>query len=229
MGLVRPSLFVLSAPSGSGKTSLVRQALGRLKFLTLSVSTTTRPPRSGETEGVDYHFASQKEFLDAVALGDFVEWAEVYGNLYGTSKVRLEQAQAKGYSVLLDVDVQGAMQLMQVPHFNAQYLFVRPPSLSDLRTRLIKRGSETEVSLEQRLNSAEHELTFQDQYDHVILNDDLEQATEAFFQVLIEKSVDFSLLEGVCSKDAMRCLAVNPQDPLVFSIINKLQSPHPRA
>ena len=221
MGLVSPALFVLSAPSGSGKTSLVKQALEHLPFLILSVSTTTRAPRVGETEGIEYHFTNKDDFLRSVEQGEFLEWAEVYGNYYGTSKLRIEQAQAKGFSVILDIDVQGAMQLKQLSEFSAHYLFIKPPSLEELRKRLIERETETDETLEKRIGNAAHELTFQDQYDHVILNDDLAQATKEFLWFLIEQSFNIKLFTSMTIDEVLAVLPHWAQDSFVQSMLRE--------
>ncbi|OGG99658.1 MAG: guanylate kinase [Candidatus Lambdaproteobacteria bacterium RIFOXYD1_FULL_56_27] len=225
MGLIRPALFVLSAPSGSGKTTLVKRALARLTFLTLSLSTTTRLPRTGETEGVDYHFCTKEQFLHSVAQGEFLEWAEVHGNFYGTSKKRIQEAQAKGMSVLLDIDVQGAMQLQGLHGFEAYYLFICPPGLEELKKRLHSRGTETPQSLTKRMTNAERELTFQDRYDHVILNDDLEEATLRFMSLLISHSVDLGRLKEVSTEEVIFSLTGNRQDPVVERLLTDLAIP----
>lgn len=222
MVLIRPALFVLSAPSGNGKTSLVKVALERLKFLTLSVSTTTRAPRAGEVEGKDYHFTSTDDFKASIAQGEFLEWAEVYGNHYGTSKKRVEEARAHGYSVLLDIDVQGAVQLQQLKDFSARYVFIKPPSLDELKRRLEGRGTETPETLAKRLGNAAHELTFQERYDFVILNDDLEAAEDAFMSLLIEQSLDLQAARRAGAEEVCRVLCSDPDDRRVRRLVENL-------
>lgn len=222
--MVQPALFVLSAPSGSGKTSLVKRALSSLPFLELSISTTTRSPRANELEGVDYHFTDAEEFRRSIDAGEFVEWAEVYGNYYGTSKTRIAQLQSKGKSVILDIDVQGAMQLQDSPEFNGIYLFIRPPSLEELRNRLVGRGTETEDSLKKRISNAEHELTFQDRYDHVILNDNLDLATHQFLAMLIKHSVDPNLFKTLSLEALGEAFGLKDEDVVLNQVLNDLRS-----
>ncbi|MDT8448156.1 MAG: guanylate kinase [bacterium] len=228
MGLIRPALFVLSAPSGSGKTSLIKEALGRLKFLTLSLSTTTRPPRAGETEGVDYHFTDPDDFSRSIDAGEFLEWACVYGNYYGTSAKRIAEAQDRGLSVLLDIDVQGAMQLKELPGFLAHYVFIKPPSIEELERRLTGRGSESPETLAKRLGNAVHELTFQDQYDSVILNDDLITAEDKFLKLLIARSINLDLARKESKETLLSALCRQSGDLRIATLVDQiLESPAP--
>lgn len=174
-------------------------------------------------EGVDYHFTHAEDFLHSIACGEFVEWAEVYKNYYGTSKHRIEELQGKGKSVILDIDVQGAVQLQKLPDFEATYLFISPPSLEELRNRLVGRGTETEASLNTRINNAEHELTFQDRYDQVVLNDDLDHATQVFLMLLIEQSVDPEALRSQSIQSLTEGLMIDPEDTLALEALNDLK------
>ena len=178
-------LLVLSAPSGCGKTTILRQVMTDLSGLSFSVSHTTRQPRPGEENGRDYHFVSPEQFL---ALRDqqpsgFLEWAEVHGNFYGTSRQEVEQRLRAGADVILDIDVQGAAQVRA----NAEpvTVFIAPPSLEELERRLRGRGTESEKSLRRRLANASQEMQAADAYSYLIVNDRLEEAVQALKSVII--------------------------------------------
>ena len=167
--------IVISAASGTGKTSLCDRLLMTLSQIERSTSYTTRSARGEELDGVHYHFVSNERFDDMIAAGEFIEYAEVYGNMYGTMRGPMEDALAAGKLYLLEIDVQGALQLraMGVP---GTYIFVAPPNFEELRKRLMNRGSETPEMLERRLHKAEDEYRERVKYDHVVVNDDLERA-----------------------------------------------------
>jgi len=178
-------LIVLSAPSGCGKTTILKKVMRELPALTFSVSHTTRQPRHGEINGEQYHFVSPATF---VALRDqkpcgFLEWAEVHGNLYGTSVAEVEQRCQEGQDVLLDIDVQGAAQVRQ--RANPITIFIVPPSLQVLEQRLRGRGTENEETIDRRLQNAKAELAVVDDYDYVIVNDKLEEAVESLCSIII--------------------------------------------
>lgn len=176
-------LFVVSGPSGAGKGTLVALARGRMPQLGLTVSATTRSPRPGEVDGVDYHFLSPDEFQRRVDVGEFVEWAHVHGNCYGTLVSEVEDRLSSGKSVILEIDVQGALQVKdRFP--DAVLIFIKPPSLEVLRDRLVGRGTETSDSVELRLANARHELDLADRYDEVLVNDDLDRTCEEFVSIL---------------------------------------------
>lgn len=179
-----PKLFVISAPSGTGKTSIIKKARLACPSLLLSVSYATRSPREGEVDGVDYSFISKEEFEKKITQDDFIEWAEVYGNYYGTCREFIKKHQGEGRIVILDIDVQGAMQL-QEKKLDAEYIFIAPPSIENLKERLEGRGSENPETLKRRLSNAQHELSFQDRYSHVIINDDLEVAYQEFLETIL--------------------------------------------
>jgi guanylate kinase len=167
----RGGLAVLSGPSGAGKTSIAKALLEDPRVI-LSVSATTRSPRVGEHDGVDYWFYSVEKFRQMVAAGEFVEWAEVYGNLYGTPRRPLEEASRRRDRVmLLDIDVQGAAQLRR-QKLAAIFIFIAPPSLEELRTRLLSRATDRPDVVENRLRWAKSEMEQQHLYDHVLVNDD---------------------------------------------------------
>ncbi len=169
--------LVISAPSGAGKSTLVRGLRDRLPGIGFSVSHTTRPPRAGETEGVEYYFVDRPSFESMIRHGDFVEWAEVHGNLYGTSVRALEPRLAAGEDVVLDIDVQGAAQIHD-KLAEAVSVFVLPPSREALRSRLEGRGLDAPDVVQRRLANAELELAQAYRYDYLIVNDHVGQATE---------------------------------------------------
>lgn len=187
MEFVKPKLIVISAPSGSGKTSVFKGARTILPNLIFSISYTTRKPRQGETNGIDYFFTDKNAFREMIDNEQFLEWAEVYGNYYGTSKEFIRQSQRDGKIVILDIDVQGAMQLQQLSELDAVFVFITPPSLSVLSQRLTDRGTEDAESIQKRLSSAEKEMSFSDRYDYQIVNDTLEQAVDDFVKVIIRE------------------------------------------
>jgi guanylate kinase len=166
---------VLSAPSGSGKTTIARTLLGRRNDVGYSVSCTTRSPRPAERDGVDYHFLTRAAFDAAVARGEFVEWAEVHGERYGTRQSEVERVMSAGKHVMLDIDVQGARQVVE--RFPASVtIFVVPPSVEALVARLTGRRTESDEALVLRLTNARVELGEAERYQHVVVNDDLEHA-----------------------------------------------------
>lgn len=169
-----PPIIVVSGASGSGKTSLCREAALQL-HLYYSVSYTTRPQREGEVDGRDYHFITQSDFDKMIQRGQFLEWASVYGHCYGTLRKLIEDHLQKGVGVILDVDIEGALAIRKnIPE--AFLVFVKAPSLEELKSRLSKRGSENAESLKRRLHSALKEESFIDQYDHKIVNVRFKQA-----------------------------------------------------
>ncbi len=171
----RGTLFIVSAPSGAGKTTLCRAVLAHFGDIYYSVSHTTRPPRGREQDGVDYFFIPKKEFLQGIDEGRWAEWAEVHDNFYGTSREMLENRLAAGQDILLDIDIQGMAQLvLQYPH--SVTIFVMPPSLSALRRRMESRGTDSPAVIEKRLRNAATEIAAKDRYRHVIVNDRLADA-----------------------------------------------------
>ncbi len=170
-------VVIFSAPSGSGKTTIVRELLGRFPQLEFSVSATSRAPRGAERDGVDYHFLSPEAFRLAVEQGRFVEWEEVYaGTCYGTLRSEVERIWAKGHVIVFDVDVIGGINLKRIFGDDACSVFVMPPSIEELRRRLVARGTDAPEVIERRVAKAEFELTKAPEFDHVIVNDCLEDA-----------------------------------------------------
>jgi guanylate kinase len=179
----RGSIFVVSAPSGTGKTTLCRKAAVTLPDLTLSVSFTTRPPRPGEIPDQHYSFIGQDEFKSMTGDGSFIEWAEVHGNFYGTSRKRIESIVSSGKDAVLDIDIQGARQIRrQYPE--SILVFVLPPSMEILEKRLVDRKSDTREVIEKRLKKAREEISEYKDYDYVIVNDLLEEAFSAFSAII---------------------------------------------
>jgi guanylate kinase len=170
-------LYIVSAPSGAGKTSLVKALLKADPAIRLSVSYTTRPPRPGETDGRDYHFVSRERFEEMLAEDEFLEHAEVYGNFYGTSKGSIERDLDAGRDTLLEIDWQGAEQVRR--HFpQSASIFVLPPSFNALRTRLAGRGQDSEEVIERRLAAAAHDVAHAEAFDYIIVNDDFDHALQ---------------------------------------------------
>jgi len=163
------NLFVVAAPSGAGKSSLVKSLLEIDSHLVVSISHTTRKPRGQEQEGREYHFVDEATFRAMIAAGDFVEWAEVHGHLYGTSRAAIEQRVAVGQDVMLEVDWQGALQIKQL-FPNAVLIFILPPSYEELAQRLNRRGEDHPDVIAQRLTNAHHEVAQARHFDFVIIN-----------------------------------------------------------
>ncbi len=171
------SLYIVAAPSGAGKTTLVRMLLADMPDVHLSVSHTTRGPRSGEVNGQAYHFVDVPTFQGLIAEGGFVEWAEVHGNYYGTSKQAIARELSEGRDVLLEIDWQGAQQVRaQFPE--AVGIFILPPSLIELEKRLTGRGTDSADVIARRLAAAQDEMRHVDEFDYVIINNQLQEALE---------------------------------------------------
>jgi guanylate kinase len=178
-----PRVFVITGPSGVGKGTLIRTLLGRVPELELSVSATTRRPRLGETQGVDYHFLDDAEFDRRVREGEFVEHATYSGRRYGTLRSDLEQRLARGAPVVLEIEVQGARQIAETMP-EAVRIFIAPPSEDALRTRLVGRGTDSAADVEKRLETAREELGAQEEFPHIVYNDRLDDAVVALEEVV---------------------------------------------
>lgn len=173
--MTKGRLVVLSGPSGVGKSTIIKELLKDPRF-SLSVSATTRSPREGEKNGVDYHFITREDFESRVARGEFLEYAVVHGkNMYGTLKSEVDRLVGDGRIVLLDIDVQGARLVRKLAE-GARFIFVAPPEVSELMRRLSGRGTESAADIERRLETAQSELAARKEYDHVVVNDDLPTA-----------------------------------------------------
>jgi len=193
---VSPFPVILSAPSGGGKTTIARMLLGRRPDLGYSVSCTTRAPREGEVPGRDYYFMSRAEFIAKREQGAFAESAEVHGNLYGTLKEEVERVMRGGRHVVMDIDVQGAVQFIRAfPH--SVTIFILPPSAEVLLERLRGRNTESPAQLAARLQSALQELQQVDEYEYVVMNDDLERAVSSIESIIDAEVVSRERLKNL--------------------------------
>ena len=187
-------LVVVSGPSGVGKSTLCKNIVTKVPSTTLSVSYTTRKPRPGERDGVEYSFVDEATFQDLVRAEAFVEWAEVYGHKYGTPKQPLLEALQKGTDVLLDIDAQGARQIME-RFAGAVYVFVAPPSLDVLRNRLCRRAKDLPEEIERRLHKASDEIANFKAYHYFVRNDELLQATKELESIILAERVKTNRLD----------------------------------
>lgn len=170
-------LLIFSAPSGSGKTTIVKHLLSKYPSLEFSISACSRPPRNGEMDGKDYYFLSVDEFRSKIATNQFIEWEEVYpGSYYGTLKSELERIWAKNHHVVFDVDVKGGVNLKRIFGNAALAVFVMPPSIETLRERLTKRGTESPESIEKRVGKAQEEISYANHFDIILVNNQIETA-----------------------------------------------------
>lgn len=177
-------VFVISAPAGTGKTTLVKMLCDEFISVADSISCTTRPPRAGEINGKDYYFLKKEDFEAKIAAGEFLEYAKVFDHYYGTLKEHVVQEQKKGKHVVLVIDTQGAMQLKE-KKFPAIFIFISPPNFQELRERLFKRQTEHQEVIEQRLSWAKHEMTMMVNYDYHMVNDNLARAYEILRSIFI--------------------------------------------
>ena len=171
------TLYIVSAPSGAGKTSLVKALIDSMAQVRVSVSHTTRAMRPGEVDGVNYHFTSRDEFVEMLKQGDFLEHAEVFGNLYGTSHPWVKQTLAKGYDLILEIDWQGAQQVRKLMP-DAKSIFILPPTHKDLRQRLHNRGQDSEDVIDLRMQQAIAEMSHYVEYDYIVINDQFATALD---------------------------------------------------
>lgn len=183
----RARLFVISAPSGSGKTTLCKKLLGDKLGLGHSVSVTTRPPRKGEKPGADYRFVSKKIFEELIKKREFLEYEENFGYLYGTPGKAIEKNIRKGKSVLLSIDVKGAMRVRKAYPKDSVLIFILPPSVKALKERLISRMSDDEEEIARRLKLARREMAYKDKYDYCIINDRLNSAYKKLKEIIMRE------------------------------------------
>lgn len=176
-------LIVISAPSGCGKTTIVRELLRRHPELLFSVSATTRPRRNHEVDGRDYFFLTEEEFLEKAARGELIEWERIYGDYYGTLKSQIEQALQSGRSLIFDVDVKGAIAIKK-KYSDAVLIFIKPPSFAVLTERLRRRKTESEESIRKRLERVPMELEQERHFDHSVVNDDLKRAVDEVERII---------------------------------------------
>ncbi len=181
---MRGNLFIVSAPSGAGKTSLVKALLASNPGIELSISYTTRPARPGEVDGRDYHFVSRDTFLEMAKRGDFLESAEVYGNLYGTSQPWIQAQIASGRNILLEIDWQGAAQVRRI-FPEGIGIFILPPSLKALETRLNGRGQDSAEVIARRMQAARDDIAHVAEFDYVIINDKLDEAVQQLKAIVV--------------------------------------------
>jgi len=179
----RGRLFIISAPSGTGKTTLCSAVLKHFPEMLYSVSYTTRKPRNGEQSGIDYHFIKKKDFKDKIEDGKWAEWAEVHGNYYGTSAELLDKGLDSGRDIILDIDVQGTIRLLE-RYPESVTIFIMPPSIEELKRRLELRNTDSDEVIARRLENAKMEMAKKDLYLHVIINDQLPDAIEQLVAVI---------------------------------------------
>ena len=178
-------VIIVSAPSGAGKTSIVRHLLEQVPELKFSISATTRPKRDYEIDGKDYYFLTPEQFKERLANDEFLEWQEVYEDqYYGSLKSEVERIWSEGQVVIFDVDVLGGLNIKKFYGDEALSVFIEPPTLEELMNRLKKRGTETEESLKKRIDKAEYELSFAPQFDRIVLNDDLATAQQEMIDLV---------------------------------------------
>lgn len=183
-GLEKGMVIVMSAPAGTGKTTLARMLMDEFPSVSQSISCTTRPMRKGEIEEKDYHFVDRATFEEKIEAGEFLEYAQVFGQYYGTLKAHVASKVRKGEHVLLVIDTQGALALKK-QGYEAIYIFITPPSMGELRSRLFNRKTEGAERIEQRLLRAEEELSHKENYDYIVQNDNLHRAYDILRSILI--------------------------------------------
>ena len=193
-GARRGLLFIVSAPSGAGKTTLVERLVEQLPNLTMSRSYTSRPPRTGEVDGVDYNFVSRDRFEEMVDRGDFLEWASLYGHLYGTCADDTERLLAGGHDVVLVIDVQGARKV-RAGELPTTTVFVMPPSFEILEQRLRGRSKDSEAEIQRRLEVARNEVSAFSEYDFVVINDELSAAVDRLRSIVIAERARLSRMQ----------------------------------
>jgi guanylate kinase len=179
------NLFIISAPSGTGKTTILKKIIAAMPNVVFSVSHTTRSPRTGEQDGVDYFFTDKNVFRAMQQQNRFLEWAEVHGNLYGTSISAVQAATEQGLDIILDIDVQGALQVKEKWGEKGIFIFIAPPSLEELARRLADRSTETEAMIAKRLANAKVEIKSIGNYDYVIVNDAVDNAVAVLKSIII--------------------------------------------
>ena len=205
----RGSLIILSGPSGAGKGTIHNELLKHDSNLKLSISMTTRNPRVGEVDGVDYFFVSVDEFKKEIKNKSFLEYAEVHSNYYGTLKREVERDLDNGFDVILEIDIQGALSIKN-KNTDAIFIFIMPPSMRELKNRLVKRGTETQEKLIERFKNAYKEINEMPKYNYVVINDEVEKAVEKVEAIMIAER---------CRVDRIEEFDVNNQEELIHEIL----------
>jgi guanylate kinase len=182
----RGNLIVVSAPSGAGKTTIVKALLAKYPSMLFSVSATTRPKRQTEVEGRDYFFLQRQDFERRIAAGELVEWEEIYGNLYGTLKAEVEKALTTGRTMLFDIDVKGGLSIKRMFPDDSVIIFIKPPSIEVLRDRLLNRKTEDEATFKRRMDRVAMELGMASQFDYQVVNDNLEYAIAGVDKLVVQ-------------------------------------------
>lgn len=179
----RGAILIISGPSGCGKSTLLKNVYKEIKDYYFSISSTTREPRVGEKDGVDYLFMTKEEFQEDIKMGNFLEWAEVHGNYYGTSIKPIKKALKKGKLVIFDIDVQGHDIVRKKMNDSVTSVFITTPNLKELNERLNSRGTDSQDVIEKRIANAKHEIKYFQKYDYLLVNDDLEQASKRLVSI----------------------------------------------
>jgi guanylate kinase len=177
-----PNLYIITAPSGAGKTTIINRLLANDSSFSFSISNTTRKARKGELDNINYYFTSKDEFKEKIKGGEFIEWAIVHDHYYGTSRVEIERLLSLGKKIILDIDVQGALKLKK--KLDATFIFITIKNIDDLRKRLETRSTDSKKTIELRLNNANEELKLGKHWKNVVLNDDLEKAVEDIKKII---------------------------------------------
>lgn len=206
----RGNLWVVSAPSGAGKTSLVRELVAREPRLSFSISYTTRPPREGEVNGRDYVFVDEDRFVAMIEAGEFLEHAQVFGNRYGTARGQVDRELADGHDVLLEIDWQGARQVRRMMPEGAS-IFVLPPSREELERRLRGRGTDSDRVIERRLREAHAELLQWSEFDYAVINDDFDRALADMQRIVLGEGQDLKTTRAAVRELAEQLLADTPE------------------
>lgn len=195
-------LLVISGPSGAGKGTICKELMNNGDFW-LSVSATTRSPRKGEVDGQNYYFLTKENFVDRIEQKDFLEYAEVYGNYYGTPKSNVLEKLKNGKDVILEIDIQGALKVKE-NYPKGIFIFILPPSMEELKNRIIKRGSETEESLMTRFKSAYKEINYVSKYNYAVINDEVDKAVEKIKSIIIAEKCSVDRIEqNIFSKEGL--------------------------